>query len=91
VLVDVSRNHAVISDTGTSRDSAWLVLEARVDVAVVNKPLRGHSWHSMPEGSAGEIPLPEIGRKDVVHIDVNTANERTRAGSGVHRSLIKHR
>src|SRR5271165_7586503 len=38
-----------------------------------------------------KIPLSEIGREDLVHIHVDTAQEGTRAGRAVDHILIKHR
>jgi hypothetical protein len=37
-----------------------------------------------------KIPLPEIGRKDLVHIHVCTAQKGTRARGAVDDILIKH-
>jgi hypothetical protein len=46
---------------------------------------------SAPRKSSIEIPLPEIGRKDVVHIHVCAAQEGTGTLGAVNHSLIKHR
>jgi len=41
--------------------------------------------------SSIKIPLTEIGRKDVIHIDVYPAHEGTRARRSLDHSLIEHR
>jgi hypothetical protein len=37
-----------------------------------------------------KVPLPEIGRKNLVHIHVGIAHEYTRVGGGDDHGLIKH-
>ena len=46
---------------------------------------------SAPDRASIEVPLPEIGRKDLVHIHVGTAQRDTRVGRADDHSLIKHR
>lgn len=46
---------------------------------------------SAPAGASIEIPLPEIGCKNLVHIHVYTAQEGTRGRRAVDHNLIKHR
>src|SRR5689334_8019255 len=46
---------------------------------------------ALPSGSAVEVPLPEIWREHVVHVDTHTADEGTRLRRGVDDVLVEHR